>query len=67
VLASEDDAPEGADDPAEVVAQALANLSNGPTLMVGTQLDAIYQSIGSMTRNELVAMINTAVKTAMGS
>jgi len=67
VLASEDDAPEGADDPAEVVTQALVNLSNGPTLMAGTQTGAIYQSVGSMTRNESVTMINEVIVSAMGS
>ena len=50
VLATEDvDAPiPGAEDPADVAAQALANLSNGPTYFVGDMLRDGAQQLGGV-------------------
>lgn len=47
----------GAVTPDEVVADALANLSNGPTWFVGEQLREGARHLGTLTRSEAVKML----------
>ena len=47
----------GAATPDEVVADALANLSNGPTWFVGEQLREGARHLGALTRSEAVKML----------
>lgn len=46
----------GAITPAQTVAEAIANLSNGPTWFVGDHLRETAQRLGSMTRSEAARM-----------
>lgn len=51
----------------EVVAEAFANLTNGPTHLVGDQMRALAQVMGAMTRNDAVKLIAQATAAAMGT
>lgn len=50
----------------EVIAEAFDNLANGPTWIVGENMRAAYQMIGSTTRNEAVQFMAQASAAAMG-
>ncbi len=52
---------------AEVIAEAFDNLANGPTWIVGENMRAAYQMIGSANRNEAVQFMAQASAAAMGS
>ena len=47
--------------------EAFENLANGPTWMVGDQMRAAAQMLGSMGRNEAVRLISAASAASMGS
>jgi short-subunit dehydrogenase len=47
----------GAATPAEVAAEAIANLSNGPTWFVGEQLREGAKHLGAVTRSDAVRML----------
>ncbi len=66
-LASEQQQPPDAATVAEVIGEAFENLTNGPTLMVGEQMHAVYQMLGSLTRNETVKMMAQAITESMGT
>ncbi|ORW09995.1 SDR family NAD(P)-dependent oxidoreductase [Mycobacterium kyorinense] len=66
-LSSEDEAPAGAATVDEVISEAFANLTNGPTWMVGDQMRAAARIFGSMTRNEAVRLMMQASAAAMGT
>ena len=51
---------------AEVIAEAFDNLANGPTWIVGENMRAAYQMIGSATRSEAVQFMARASAAAMG-
>lgn len=51
---------------AEVIAEAFDNLANGPTWIVGENMRAAYQMIGSVTRSEAVQFMAQASAAAMG-
>ena len=53
-----DDAIPGALTAEETVAEAIANLTNGPTWFVGEQLREGAKHMGALTRSELVRMMN---------
>jgi len=59
VLASADDATPipGASTPQEVVAEVIANLSNGPTWFVGEPLREGARHLGALSRSEAVKMM----------
>lgn len=65
-LASEDQPPPDAAPVDEVIATAFANLSNGPTVLVGDQLRGIGQMLGAMDRNDAVKLMAQAIAGAMG-
>ena len=65
-LASEDQPPPDAAPVAEVIDTAFANLSNGPTVLVGEQMRGIGQLLAAMDRNDAVRLMAQAVATAMG-
>ncbi|BBZ11297.1 SDR family NAD(P)-dependent oxidoreductase [Mycobacterium branderi] len=65
-LGSEDEVPPDAATVDEVIAEAFANLTSGPTWMVGEQMRAAAQMFGSMTRNEAVRLMVQASAAAMG-
>lgn len=65
-IASLDEIPPGAVPVSEVIAEAFDNLANGPTWMVGEDMRAAQQMMGSMTRSDLVRMISQASAEAMG-
>jgi short-subunit dehydrogenase len=50
----------------EVVAEAVANLSNGPTWFVSEQLREAVRRLGAMTRNDAVKAMLQAGGTSMG-
>jgi len=50
-----------------VLAEAFENLTNGPTWIVGEELRAATQLMGSLTRNQLVQLMAQASAAAMGS
>jgi short-subunit dehydrogenase len=52
---------------AEVIAEAFDNLANGPTWIVGENMRAAYQMIGSASRNEAVQFMAQASAAVMGS
>lgn len=66
VLPDADTAPPDATPVADVVAEAFASLTAGPTVLVGEQMKAVAPLLASMTRNEAVALITAASAAAMG-
>jgi short-subunit dehydrogenase len=50
----------------EVVIEAFDNLDNGPTWIVGANMRAAMQGMGSLSRNELVKLMIAASAAAMG-
>ncbi|KUI27929.1 short-chain dehydrogenase [Mycobacterium sp. IS-1496] len=65
-IASTEETPDGAIPVADVVAEAFDNLTNGPTWIVGEDLRAATQMMGSLTRSEAVRLMVEAARTAMG-
>jgi short-subunit dehydrogenase len=65
-IASLQDTPRGAVPVAAVVDEAFANLGNGPTWIVGEDLRAAAQTMGSVSRSEAVRFIVEASAAAMG-
>ena len=65
-LASEDQPPPDAAPVAEVIDTAFANLSNGPTVLVGEQMRGIGQMLAAMDRNDAARVMAQAVAAAMG-
>jgi short-subunit dehydrogenase len=66
-IASLDDVPPGAVAVDDVIAEAFANLTNGPTWVVGEDMRAAMQMLGSLPRNQAVELISQASAAAMGS
>jgi short-subunit dehydrogenase len=61
------DAPiAGAATPDEVVREALENLSNGPTCLVGETMRAAARFLGGLSRNEAVRLMIQASASTMG-
>ncbi len=58
--------PAGAAPAQQVVAAALDNLTNGPTVYVGDEVAGMAQLLGSQGRNESVAFMAQAITAAMG-
>ncbi|BBY23545.1 SDR family NAD(P)-dependent oxidoreductase [Mycobacterium stomatepiae] len=50
----------------DVIAEAFANLTNGPTWMVGEDMRAALQMIASLTRRQVVELFTQAAAAAMG-
>lgn len=65
-IASTDETPAGAVPAEQVVAAALSNLGNGPTVYVGEQVAGMAQLLASQGRNESVAFMAQAITAAMG-
>ncbi len=65
-IASPDEVPVGAAAVEDVIAEAIENLSNGPTLMVGDAMRAAAQMLASLTRNQAVELFTQAASAAMG-
>lgn len=65
-LASEDDSPPDAAPVQDVIDAAFANLSNGPTVLVGEQMRGVGQMLGAMDRNDAVKVMKQAIAGAMG-
>lgn len=63
---SENDAAPDAEEVSAVIAEAFANLTNGPTWFVGEQLRAAVPMLGSITRNQAVQLMSAAGAAAMG-
>lgn len=66
-IASPADVPAGAVPVDDVIAEAFANLANGPTWIVGEDLRAAMQMLGALSRNKAVELITAASAAAMGS
>ncbi|MDH6244304.1 SDR family NAD(P)-dependent oxidoreductase [Mycobacterium sp. OTB74] len=67
LLESEDTAPADAASVDSVVATAFANLTNGPTCLVGPEIEAAAQLMASVGRNSAVRFIAQAIKASMGA
>lgn len=65
-IASLDDRPNGTASVDDVIAEAFANLTNGPTWIVGEDMRAAAQMMGSVSRNDAVRFIMQATVAAMG-
>ena len=65
-ISSPDDLPRGAAAVEDVIAEAFENLTNGPTWMVGEDMRAAVQAMGSLTRNQIVELMTQAAAAAMG-
>lgn len=65
-IASPDDMPTGAAAVEDVIAEAFANLTNGPTWMVGEDMRAALQMMGALTRKQIVELFTQAAAAAMG-
>jgi uncharacterized protein len=65
-IGSPDDVPPGAVAVDDVIAEAFENLTNGPTWIVGEELRAAVQAMGSLTRNQIVELMTQASAAAMG-
>lgn len=63
---SPDQTPPGAAAVDDVVATAFAHLTEGPTCLVGPEIQAAAQLMASVSRNDAVRFIAQAVGTAMG-
>ncbi|MGJ6124434.1 SDR family NAD(P)-dependent oxidoreductase [Mycolicibacterium sp. Y3] len=66
LLPDADTAPPDATSAADVVAEAFASLTTGPTVLVGEQMKAAAPLLASLTRNEAVALITAASAASMG-
>lgn len=66
-IGSPGDAPPGAAAVDDVIAEAFENLADGPTWIVGEELRAATQMMGSLTRNQLVRLMAQASAAAMGA
>lgn len=66
-IESTDQAPSGAAAVDDVVAAAFANLTEGPTCLVGPETEAAAQLMASVSRNDAVRFIAQAVTAAMGA
>ncbi|AKK29988.1 SDR family oxidoreductase [Mycobacterium sp. EPa45] len=66
-LSSEDETPADAVSVGEVVTEAFANLTNGPTVLVGEQMRGIGQLLASMDRNDAARLMAQSIAAAMGS
>ncbi|OBJ59464.1 SDR family NAD(P)-dependent oxidoreductase [Mycobacterium asiaticum] len=66
-IASPEDVPAGAVAVDDVIAEAFENLTNGPTWIVGEDMRAAMQMLGSLSRNQAVELISQASAAAMGS
>lgn len=65
-LNSQDDNPPDAASITEVIDEAFANLTNGPTLMVGEQMRTVYPILQTLTRRQTVEMMIQARAAVMG-
>ncbi|ORV81481.1 short-chain dehydrogenase [Mycobacterium interjectum] len=65
-ISSPDVVPPGTAAVADVIGEAFENLSNGPTWMVGEDMRAAVQMMGSLTRNQIVELMKHASAAAMG-
>ncbi|MBO0680010.1 SDR family NAD(P)-dependent oxidoreductase [Mycolicibacterium sp. S2-37] len=65
-IASLDEVPPGATAVADVIDEAFDNLANGPTWIVGEDLRAATQMMGSISRSDAVRFIVEASAAAMG-
>ncbi len=66
VLPSPEATPSDAATAEEVVAEALDNLGNGPTVLVGDVMKAAAQVLGSMPRKQAVEVMTAAGAATMG-
>ncbi|MGC2654449.1 MAG: SDR family NAD(P)-dependent oxidoreductase [Mycobacterium sp.] len=66
LLRSENEPPRDAASVDEVISEVFANLTHGPTWMVGDQMRAAAQMLGSVSRNEAVQLLTEASAAAMG-
>lgn len=67
-LASEDQMPTDAVPVGgDVVSEAFANLTNGPTVLVGEQMRGVGQLLASMDRNDAARLMAQSIAAAMGS
>ncbi|OBF41644.1 short-chain dehydrogenase [Mycolicibacterium peregrinum] len=66
-ISSPEHTPPGAAAVDDVVAAAFANLSEGPTCLVGPEIQAAAQLMASVSRNDAVRFIAQAVTAAMGA
>lgn len=67
VLESEDSTPPDAVSVDSVVAKAFTNLTNGPTCLVGPEIEAAAQLLASVGRNDAVRFITQAINASMGA
>lgn len=65
-LASLDERPKDTATVDDVIAEAFANLTNGPTWIVGQDMRAAAQMMGSVSRSDAVRFIMQASAAAMG-
>ncbi len=65
-IGSIDDRPKDTASVDEVIAEAFDNLTNGPTWIVGENMRAAAQMMGSISRNDAVKFIMQATTAAMG-
>jgi len=65
-IGSLDEAPPGSAAVDDVIAEAFANLTNGPTWFVGDVMRAAEQLTSSLTRNQTVELFAQAAAAAMG-
>ncbi|BBY06457.1 hypothetical protein MNVI_17750 [Mycobacterium noviomagense] len=65
-ISPEDETPPDAASVDEVISEAFDNLTNGPTWIVGENMRAAAQMLGSMTRNQAVQLLARASAAAMG-
>jgi short-subunit dehydrogenase len=65
-LASEAESPADAVPVGEVVDEAFANLTNGPTVLVGEQMRTVGQLLASMNRNDAARLMAQSIASAMG-
>jgi short-subunit dehydrogenase len=65
-IAAPDDLPPGAAYVEDVIAEAFANLTNGPTWMVGEDMRAALQMMAALTRKQIVELFTQTAAAAMG-
>lgn len=65
-LTSEDESPPDAVPVGDVVTEAFANLTNGPTVLVGEQMRSVGQLLASMDRNAAARLMAQSIAAAMG-